>query len=245
MSARHMHFARLLFLLAVLLNGAFLFCIQDIQARWANVPPVPKQSSAPYAALGDKQFAYRSFGLMIQNLGDIGGRVTNLDEYDFTNLGAWFRFMNVLDPQSDYIPFLAAYYFGGADHKAEDMAPVTDYLADIGNTSDGEKWRWLAQAVFLARYKEKNLDKALQLSYKLADLYTPGDMPAWTKQMPAFVTMAMGDKKAAFGIMAGILAGDTSQMDPAEVNYTKAYICEQILDETQAKDYPLCNTDKD
>ncbi len=239
---RNENIARGLFLCALLLNMAVLFSVQGKKTSWANVPPVPSEQSAPFAALGDPQFAYRNFGIMIQNFGDTGGRTTSLNDYDTEKLGAWFRFMNVLDPHSNFIPFLAAYYFGGAEN-ATNMAPITDYLEYIGSTTENEKWRWLAQAVFIARYKEKDLDKALLLANKLASMYEDG-MPAWTKQMPAFVTMAAGDKKAAFGIMAGILAGDTSTMDPAEVNFMKLYICEEILDESQARDYPLCLTAK-
>ena len=240
MKATRSYGAFILFYGALILNMIFLFNAQDRRAEWANVPPVPDERSAPLSGLGDPQFAYRTFGLMIQNFGDIGGRVTPLSEYNIERLGAWFSFMNVLDPHSNFIPFLAAYYFGGADN-IENMAPITQYLENIGSTAEDEKWRWLAQAVFIARHKEKDMDKALRLSEKLAALYEPG-MPAWTKQMPAFVTMAMGDKDAAFGIFAGILAGDTSSMDPAEVNFMKLYICEQILDETQAREYPLCKT---
>lgn len=238
MIERRLSRAYILFFSALLLNMAFLFMHQDKQARWANVPPVPAQESAPFTGLGDRQFAYRSFGLVIQNMGDFGGRVTPLKDYNIERLGQWFRFMHVLDPQSNYIPFLAAYYFAAADN-IDNYAPLSDYLADIGSASEDQKWRWLAQAVFIARYKEKNMEKALRFANDLAALDNE-DMPAWTKQMPAFVSVAMGDKEAALGILVGILGSNTGDMHPAEVYNTKLYICEQILDETQAADYPLC-----
>lgn len=226
------------FAVVLLFNMGFLYRAQSIQAKWANVPPAPSASSASYAGLGDKEFAYRSYGLMIQNLGDIGGRDVSLNAYNYKRLADWFYYMNALDPKSNYIPFLAAYYFGGSG-KPDGMAAVTDYLVKIGDSTEGDKWQWLAQAVFIARYKEKNLPKALDLAHKLAALYHDG-MPAWTLQMPALVESAMGDKKAAYDIMMGILKNDADNMDPTEVNFMIYYICERILDEKDAAQHPLC-----
>lgn len=226
-------------LLAFLAHAAFSVSARSVTASWANVPPVPTEESAAMLALGDEQLSYRIFGLMIQNLGDIGGKVTPLHEYNYDRLGDWFFLQDKLDPRSNYIPLLAAYYFGGSQD-AEDLDPVIAYLSLVGQRSYAEKWRWLAQAVYLARFRQNDLDKAMGLAHILAGMWQPG-MPAWARQMPAFVAMQQGDKVAAYAMLMALLKDERENMHPNEVNFTVSYICERLLDAAEAAQHPLCN----
>ena len=66
------------------------------------------------------------------------------------------------------------------------------------------------------------------------------DLPHWARQMPAFVLTGIGDKEAAYGIMVEILKSAGEDMDPIEFNYTRWYICDQILEPAEAVSNPLC-----
>lgn len=224
--------------LALLMNIAFWFSVRDIRARWGNVPPVPEVKYSPVMGIGDQAFAYRMNGLMIQNLGDSGGRVTPLKDYDFERLTQWFFLQDALDPQSDYIPYLAAYYFSGVQ-VPEKYYPVLDYLKKVGSREGAERWRWLAQAVYVARFVMHDMDKALELAQLLAKV-APDDAPIWAKQMPVFVLKADGQRDAAYGLMVEILKANVDTMHPNEINASRAYICEQILTDDQRQSDPLC-----
>lgn len=187
---------------------------------------------------GDPQMAYRIYGLMLQNLGDTGGRSTALKDYDYGRLGEWFFLEDSLDERSNYIPMLAAFYFG-ATQSGEDLVPVIDYLEAAGRHPYEQKWRWLAHAVYLARHGEDNMGRALELANELAALWQPG-RPAWMRQMPALILTAEGDRQAAYDIMLGILKSGAEKMDPAEVFYTRDYICNTILSAGEAAANPLC-----
>ncbi len=223
---------------AVLVNTLTWFYARDVQARWANVPPVPDEIGATSFALGDKQFAYRTLGLMLQNMGDAGGRSTPLQDYDYDELTKWLFLMDRLDPKSDHIPYLASYYFGGVQ-KPEMLRPMMDYFVAVGNTSYGEKWRWLAQGAYLARFRMNDLDKALEMANTLAKI-EKDDMPFWARQMPAFILTAKGEKEAAYAIMLETLKSSAEKLHPNEVNAMRAYICTRILDITEARANPLC-----
>lgn len=227
-------------LLAFLAHAAFSVSVRSISAAWANVPPVPSEESAVMLALGDGQLAYRGIGLMLQNLGDTGGRTTALADYDYEKLGQWFFLEDRLDQKSNYIPFLAAYYFGGTPN-AEDLDPIIEYLAMIGQRPYAQKWRWLGQAVYLSRFRQQDLDKAMGLAHILAGMWHPG-MPGWTRQMPAFVAMQQGDKVAAYAIMTNILKEEADSMHPNEVNFMVGYICERLLAPSEAASHPLCKS---
>jgi hypothetical protein len=223
---------------AVLLTVLTWFYGRDYRAQWLNVPPAPTQNAALGAGLGDSQFAYRVLGMMIQNLGVTGGRNVALQNYDYEELAEWFYLQHALDPKSNFIPLLAAYYFSGSQDPKK-LRPLIEYLRVAGSDPKGEKWRWLAQATYLARYKLQDYDLGLQLARELASLPNE-DMPLWARQMPAYVLNQQGQKQAALDIMIELLKTNADKMHPNEVNATIDHICTQILDEEEAALHPLC-----
>ncbi|MDF3023903.1 MAG: hypothetical protein K0R10_1264 [Alphaproteobacteria bacterium] len=212
---------------ALALNLAFWAGTKFIYAKWEGVPPVPTRAGATMMALGDQQFSYRLAAITLQNLGDSGGRVTPIRDYDYAKLGAWFDLLDGLDPASDHVPMLAAYYFG-ATRVPADVAVIVDYLAKVGERPVGSKWRWLVHAVFLARHRLGDLQVALDLAYKLSKMQLQDDvMPAWGRQMPAFVLKAKGDREDARKIMVDLLASGKT-FHPNEINFMKAYLIEEL-----------------
>lgn len=222
----------------LMLNVAFWFYAHDIKNQWANVPPVPDENKAVSFSLGDRGLAYRSFALMLQNLGDSGGTSQSFQNYNYERLGRWFFLEHKMDPISNAVPLLAAFYYG-ATPVAEDLDPVIAYLAEVGMDTRGEKWRWLAQAVYLSRFSQKDSDKALELAYILAS-HPQQDRPAWTYQMPAFVLAQSGDKEAAYNLLVNLLADRADKLHPAEVAFTKDYICDRVLTKKDREHNPLC-----
>ena len=178
-------------------------------------------------ALGDTQFAYRLGAMTLQNLGNTGGNVVAVKEYDYKKLGAWFWLLNELDPASNHVPMMAAYYFGASPIK-EDLAIVADYLATIGQIPVSNKWRWLAHAVFLARHRMQDLDRALDYAYKLSKMDLKDDtLPIWARQMPAFVLSEQGERESSRKIVEEILL-TANDLHPNEVNFMAAYLIEQL-----------------
>lgn len=224
--------------IAVLCNVGLWFLTRDIKAQWLNVPPVPSSFSAVSSTLGDRQFASRVISMMIQNLGSSGGRVTPIKDYDFEKLGGWLMLNHSLDPVSNLTPYMAAYYFGASQDPSK-IRPVIEYLRVAGNSAEGEKWRWLAQAVYLARFKLKDLDLAIKAAEELAAIPNE-DMPGWSRQMKVNILNQRGEKEAALQLMMSILRDKSDNLHPNEVNAMVAYICEQILDPDEAKTHSLC-----
>lgn len=232
------YFIYIFFFAALACNTAFWFYGRAFQATWTNVPPVPTDGGSAVMALGDRQFSYRSTGMMLQNLGNMGGRAIPLKEYDFKRLGQWFFLADRLDPRSIFMPFLAAYYFGAAQ-EGTDITPVIDYLEEIGMRPEEQNWRWLAQAVFLARYRMNDLGRALELAGKLSAQWKPG-RPGWMKQMQAFILMEKGDQEAAYELLIRLIKEESGALHPEEINSMVGYLCRRVLDPLQAAVHPLC-----
>ena len=208
------------------LNLLFWCGSRDVYERWSGVPPVPTRNGAVMMALGDPELSYRSLALVIQNIGDIGADTTPLKDYDYKELGKWFFLLHSLDPVSDHVPMVAAYYFG-ATKVPKDVAAVVEYLSVVGQIPAGEKWHWLADAVYLAQHRMYDFDLALKLAYILAKMPNSDAMPQWARQMPAFVLGKKGDKEAARDMMENMLATQKN-LRPEEINAMKAFLVDRL-----------------
>ena len=142
-------------LMALVLTSALAVYTYKMRETWPGLPTASSESAALFYGYGDVQLSYRNIGLMLQNAGDTGGRVTNFKDYNYQMVEDWLWLTDKLDPLSNYVPGLAAYYFGAAK-KPGQLAHLVDYLAHVGLNTDvdsgSEHWRWLAHAIFLAPF---------------------------------------------------------------------------------------------
>lgn len=227
-------------LVVILVLNAFSWNkLRYVQQEWLNVPNSPTKEDLAVSYLSDLEFAYRSSALKIQNFGDTGGRTGRFQDYHYDNLMGWLFLMDELNDKSSHIPFLGAYYFSATDKK-DQLRLLTNYLNYVGHRPYDEHWRWLVQAIFIAKHNLKDYSLAKQYAENLARLYRPNDMPAYTIQMPAFIENDLGDKEAAYTILMSILKSSASDLHPNEVFFMKDYICNRILTEEEKSEHPLC-----
>lgn len=223
----------------LVLNIAVWIYSSHVQPRWTNVPKPPTDRSVTMSFLSDKALAYRAWAFALQNYGNTGGNYEPLKNYNYAYVGGWFDLLDRLDPHSNVVPLLASYYFGSTQNPQEQLPYVIAYLEKVGTRPEKEKWRWLAQAVYLARHRLHDVPLALRLAKELGDMYKPG-MPAWTLQTEALITAEMGDKEAAYGLLKAMIATESEHMDPNEVNFMVDYICTKVLTPAQAPHDPIC-----
>lgn len=239
MARRQLSWLYALLLVCVTLNVGMWMRTHQMKAHWTNVPKPPTELNMASTFFGDSALAYRVWALALQNFGNAGGDYMPLKDYDYRYVAEWLNRLDALDPKSNFAPFLAAYYFGATQLPQEQLPGIITYLEKVGSRPEGEKWRFLAHAVFLARHKMQDMPEAVRLAQKLAATYRPG-MPAWTKQMHVLLTNEIGDKEAAYILMKSILATETAYMQPQEINFMVDYICTKILTPQQAAADALC-----
>jgi hypothetical protein len=220
----------------LMINIAFWTYSKNVQMVWANVPEAPSEFKATTSFLGDRQMAYRAYAYILQNMGSVDGKVLSLREYNYENLRDWFFLEHALDDKSDIAPALAAYYYGSTKDE-EDLKYIIDYLKVVGQSPEGQKWRWLGHAVYLARHQVNDNDLALELAYLLADNKSPS-LASWAKQMPVFVLKGRGDNALAYKIMLNILISNVDTMHPNEIFYMKDYICNTLLPTIKGEQRP-------
>jgi hypothetical protein len=209
---------------ALVLHAALALHHRERRADWSGVPPPPPLPIAPAMALGDSQLFYRAAAFALQNMGDDGGRVTPLADYDYARLGAWLDLLDRLDPAARYAPTLAAYYFGQTPDP-EGLRRIVAYLGRVGGRDPARNWRWLTHAAYLARHRLHDLPLALAVARHLARL-PAGEVPLWVRQMPAFVLAEVGEHEAARDLMATILATE-AHLAPDEAALIERFIDRQ------------------
>lgn len=208
-------------LITLSLQAAFWWRTRDLQAGWEGVPPAPSNQVAKALAMGDGQFLYRAATFVLQNMGDEGGRVTPLKDYDYQRLGQWFFLLDQFDPQSEYLPVLVGYYYS-LSQNPDDIRIVISFLAHIAIRDPVRNWRWLAHAIYLARHRVGDMNLALSLAYRMAAIRGPG-IPIWAQQMPAFVLADVGEKEAARNLMEAIIDSQTD-LEPSEIEFMRDFI---------------------
>lgn len=229
-SDRAMQVAMFAFLLLVGAQGAFWTHTRSIMPEMGIVPDVPGDRTVRALSFGDEEAFFRLLALNIQSSGDTFGRFTALYKYDYNKLYHWFRLLDGLNNQSNYLPAMSTYYFSQTQNPS-DVRYLVDYLDEYTYDRPKEKWWWVVQGVYLAMHKLKDYDRALELSQRLRGVR---GIPIWAQQMPAFVQENRGEFGDALTIIQDILKHPEDYTE-GELNFMKYFIEERLgkLDEVQ------------
>ncbi len=226
-------------LFAFIAGNVFLWMsVRDIREEWPNVPPAMSEHGAQSYALGDQQLAYRMSATLLQNLGENDGDVRPLLDYNYQFLNDWFVMAHKLDPQSSIVPILAGYVYSSVDDP-EKLGQIIGFLVDVGREETGRFWRWLVRAMFLARYKLDDLDLTIQIAEMLEN-HPSSILPAWTRNLRAYILSDVGEKQAAKEIMLETIKSQHSTLDPSEINNMIFILCTELLSEQEKAQSGLC-----
>lgn len=187
------------------------------------VPDVPGRVAVKALSFGDEEFYFRLLALDIQNAGDTFGRFTALYKYDYKKLYAWFTLLDSLDNESDYMPFIASYYYSQTQY-VPDVRYVVDYLYQHSYYRPAQKYWWLAQATYLAEHKLHDKDLALKMAKPLEQA---DNAPYWVRQLPAFVHESRGEMEDALHIIEHIQE-HSRNIPPGELRFMTYFVKERL-----------------
>jgi hypothetical protein len=83
-------------------------------------------------------------------------------------------------------------------------------------------------------------DLAYDIATELAARNDPG-IPFWTKELPAFIKNAAGDRQTSYDILMSLLKSDAGTLPPQEVRAMRDYICTRLLNFREAAQNSLCD----
>jgi hypothetical protein len=204
-------------------QGLFWHHTRAIKPEMGIVPDVPGDRAVRALSFGDEEAFFRLLALNIQSSGDTFGRFTALYKYDFNKLYHWFRLLDRLNRESNYLPSMASYYFSQTQNP-DDVRYLVDYLDEYTMDRPKEKWWWIVQASYMASHKLKNMERALAMASRLRGVT---GIPIWAQQLPAFLHEQRGEFGEALAIIEDILK-HPEQYSQGELNFMMYFVKERI-----------------
>ncbi len=185
-----------------------------------DVPP--SQRLADALGLGDRQLLFRAYALHVQGAGDTGGRIVPIKNYDFDRVVGWLDTMSDLDSKSQFPVGIGIRYFGASQDLAH-IAPIVRFAMRDVDKNPAEKWLWLYEAIYLARYRLGDLNLALEAANQLAS-YPDSQIPPIAKFSPALVLEEMGQWAEAGALVEGLLSRYGRMLSPDDEAWARRYL---------------------
>jgi len=184
-----------------------------------DLPPAPRGAALRAATLGEPAAGARLAMLYVQAF-DLGaGNTLPYQQLDYHRLRDWLQAILDTDPRSSYPLFSAARIYAEARDPAR-VRLMLDFIHKAFLEDPNRRWKWLAQAAYVAKHRLTDLPLALRYAADLERLTTDPGIPLWAKQMQIFIAEDMNELQAA-KIMIGGLLESGKLKDPGERQFLK------------------------
>ncbi len=191
------------------------------------MPPAPSATTLKALAFGDDEFLFRYLGRWMQEVGDGGGRMKPLRNYDYDRVVDWLETLDEMnDQRSEYPRFLAARYFGNitdaVDPSHSRVLKIVSYLRRVGLSDPAREWQWLVWNADTAKTRLQNTPLIRQAA---RDLQSPElqdrSVPPWVRILPVRLYYFIGDQAAAKEALAKISPEDIAAINKAVSDLNK------------------------
>ncbi len=165
-----------------LVQIAFGRAVAPLRAAIEQMPSPPGQITTKVLAFGDEEFLFRALSHWLQDVGDGGGRVRPLRDYDYDRVVGWLQALDRMDDQSDYPFSLAAHYFGAITDPAgapPRVAKIAEYFCTAALAQPARRWPWLVSAAAMARRSGMAPGVASDVAGAVIRLRDDPSVPRW------------------------------------------------------------------
>ncbi|MEM7406780.1 MAG: hypothetical protein AAF458_15895 [Pseudomonadota bacterium] len=178
----------------------------------AAAPPLPV---ARLAALGEPVALARLLNLWLQAHDNQPGINIPYASLDYSRVRDWLQLTLDLDPRGQY-PLLAATRLYASVPVANDRRRLMlDFVARSVPGDPGARWRWLADAALIAKYKLEDLPLALRYAEIVSAQAGHVDLPFWARDLRVLVLADMCEVDAVKVLVGGLAEGG-ALVDAAE-----------------------------
>lgn len=185
-----------LLLLFLLVQLAFSRHVAPLREAIDEMPYPLTPTALKALAFGDDQFLFRALGLWLQDVGDGGGRLRPLRDYDYDRVVGWLQALDGLDDRAEYAHVLAARYFGAVTEPSR-VAKIAEYFGHLSAADPPRYWPWLLWAAGKVRRLSGETDLAARLAHDIVSLRSTPDVPDWLPLVAIPLFRVAGDEAAA------------------------------------------------
>ncbi len=188
--------------LALFLSGQVLFAriVAPLRSSIEEMPPPLGPVAMKALAFGDEEFLFRATARWLQDVGDGGGRIRPLRDYDYDRVVGWLRALDGIDNRSDYIYELAAHYFGAIGDPSgapTRVGKIVDYFCTAALAQPERRWPWMVWAAEKTRTVVKDPVLAGRMARDLMSLHGNPAVPPWLPLLAPPLYRIAGDEFAA------------------------------------------------
>jgi hypothetical protein len=148
----------------------------------------------------------------------------------YDRLAGWLGGIQALDPLAAYPGMAATGVFVGVKDRARARRMLMFVYRQFLEAPE-HRWRWLAQATMLAKYRLEDLDLALKFARALREHAPRAEIPAWARDMEFIILQQMGEFEAARAVITAMLESG-AVTDPAELRFLTSRL-EEIKERTK------------
>lgn len=141
------------------------------------------------------------------------GQHESYKNLDYKILSQWLLTLSQLNRHSDYPAFLAARVYSQVQDPVR-IRTVIDVIEQLFAQNPALHWRRMTEACLLAKHQLKDLDLALKLAAKVAELPRSIDMPYWARDMKIILLDELNELESAQILISSLLqSGSISDND--------------------------------
>lgn len=179
-----------------------------IKPKFVITPYPPTKTEIEALSFGDKQFLYRKLAFTLQTAGDKLGHYSSLKDYNYNRLRTWFEALDGIDQNSQYVPFLAAYYYSLV-REPDKAKIIAQYVTDYAKQNVQKHWRLLTTALYIYNRNVGNSNKEMK---EIGEILTKEkNIPTWAKSLSAFYLKDNGDICNAYNLINQISKEDITK----------------------------------
>jgi hypothetical protein len=197
--------------------AAALVAALALQLAWHGLPPAPSLQTLRLASLGEPIALSKALMLYLQAHDDQPGVSVSLQTLDYGAVLPWLDDSLALDPRGQY-PLLAASEVYGAVADPVRVRLMLDFVAARFGADPDRRWPWLAQAALVAKHRLHDLPLARRYAAAIREQARGPGVPAWARELEAFIDEDMNELDSARLVIGGLLRGGQIT-DPHELAF--------------------------
>jgi hypothetical protein len=193
-------------------------------ARAEDLPPAPALTALRFAGLGDTVPVGKLLMLYVQAFDLRADNRLPYQALDYDRLAGWLSRVLELDPRAEYPLHAAVRIYAGVQDPAR-VRRMLDFVYREFVLDPNRRWRWMAEAAVIAKHQLHDLELARRYAAAVQSLATGPDVPAWARQMQAFILEDMNELEQARLMIGGYIASGQVK-DPGELHWLEQHLRE-------------------
>lgn len=168
-------------------------------------------------SLGSEQLLSYLLIMGVQLHDNQKGRHVNYRHINYQILSEWLLMLYQLNPKSDYPAFIASRVYGQVGD-ASRVRQMIDVIRKLFEKDPERHWRRMTEASLLAKHRLSDLELALDLAKKVADLPKSYDLPFWARDMQLVLLDELNELESAQLLISSLLQSEEIK-DPDELRF--------------------------